>query len=576
MLKFLSLTFKRFLDILISLLVLTLLSPAFLVIALRIRRDSPGPVIYKGIRLGRNGKPFKIFKFRTMHETAESYQGPAITAKDDARITLFGRWLRETKLNELPQFVNVLRGEMSIVGPRPENPELVEEWPPEIRQEILSVRPGITSPASVLFRDEEELLKGGRLMDTYLGTIAPTKLRLDQLYVRNRTTFLDLDVILWTFLVFVPSLADYQPPEGLLFWGPISKLFRRHFSWFMADTLVSLVAISLAGLFYRYFGPLDVGWLLAIVSALIFAFLFSITAMALGVNRVAWSNANGEDVLVLIAPTVIATVLALIVNNLLANPYQPDQPFIPNGMILLAALLAFLGFILVRLRERIFLSMTRSWLNRSSSLETSRERVLVIGGGESGQLASALLSTSSYAEHFKVVGYVDDNLYKQGTRIRGVEVVGKRQDIPQLVKEHDIGLILFAIHNITAKERRDLLSICDQTLAQTVLFPDIPAALDSLYARKNRMTTNLNGFQHPTNPKLDDQRPPPPHTHSSSLPCEICLIKMNPLQVDRWLAHLEEKAQAGDLEGLQADLQVLRSNLNPDVVAQIRANDEVE
>jgi hypothetical protein len=267
----------------------------------------------------------------------------------------------------------------------------------------------------------------------------------------------------------------------------------------------------------------------------------------------------------------------LIINNMLANPYQPDQPFIPNGMILIASLLAFLGFILVRFRERIFLSITRSWLDRSSSIENSRERVLVVGGGESGQLASALLSTSSYAEHFKVVGYIDDNLYKQGTRIRGVEVVGKRQDIPRLVKDRDIGLIIFAIHNISAMERRDLLAICEQTPAQTVLFPDIPAALDSLHARKN---PKLSQSKIKEDPSKEDLSSIPlesfPRTHPGSLPCGICLIKINPLQVDRWLANLEGKVQAGDLDGLKADLLALRTTLNPDVMAQIRANEEVE
>src|SRR5690606_29290266 len=104
------------------------------------------------------GKPFRILKFRTMYECPDSYQGPGITAKGDDRVTPVGQWLRHTKLNELPQLWNVLRGDMSLVGPRPEDPDFVKQWSAETRAELLAVRPGITSPASVLFPDEESLL----------------------------------------------------------------------------------------------------------------------------------------------------------------------------------------------------------------------------------------------------------------------------------------------------------------------------------------------------------------------------------------------------------------------------------
>ncbi len=582
--SFMADSFKRMLDVFLACTALILLSPILLFVALRIKRDSPGPVIFHGVRAGKGGKPFQIIKFRTMYENAESYQGPVITAKDDPRITPVGRWLRDSKLNELPQFWNVIRGEMSLVGPRPEIPEIIAGWPEDTSREILSIRPGITSPASILYRDEEELLKGEPLMDTYLESIAPGKLRLDQLYVRHRSFWLDLDVIFWTFLVLLPSMTNFQPPEGLLFWGPISKLFMRHFKWFVADTLVSLAAISLAGLFVRLFGPLDVGWQLSLASALIFAFLFSVTGMVLGVNRVDWSNPNGEDILILIPTSLIATILALIINNILPNPEQLILPFIPNGIILLASLLSFLGFILVRFRQRVLIGLTKHWFSRWSSLNNSRssgqasgERVLVVGGGENGQLAVALLSASSFSEHFKVIGYVDDNLFKQDTRIRGVEVLGKREDIPRLVEECGIGLILFAIHNISANERHQLLNICKQSKARTVLFPDIPAALNTLSRSVNPKEPNDRPYmcnQHRSGdffefwPGNQNQRA------AGSLPCELCLIKINPMQVDRWLERLEEKALSNDLNGIKKDLMDLRSDLFPDVRTQIQANQE--
>ncbi|MEM5775745.1 MAG: sugar transferase, partial [Anaerolineaceae bacterium] len=113
---------KRLFDIVVSFTALLFLAPIFGVLAIAIVRDTPGPVFYWGERVGRNGKVFKIMKFRTMFEDKKSYEGPRVTAKGDVRITRVGKWLRDTKLNELPQFVNVLRGEMSLVGPRPEDP----------------------------------------------------------------------------------------------------------------------------------------------------------------------------------------------------------------------------------------------------------------------------------------------------------------------------------------------------------------------------------------------------------------------------------------------------------------------
>lgn len=229
---------KRLLDITASALGLLCLSPLFLYLAWLIKRDSPGPVFYRGLRYGKGGRTFRILKFRTMYEREDSYRGPRVTARGDARITLLGKRLRDTKLNELPQLWNVLVGDMSLVGPRPEDATLAKSWPREVRDEVLSVRPGVTSPASVLYRNEESLLGGEQLMDTYLKSILPSKLRLDQLYVRNRSFLLDLDVLFWTFLVLLPRIGDSAPPEERLFLGPLTRLTRRYLNWFLIDTAV--------------------------------------------------------------------------------------------------------------------------------------------------------------------------------------------------------------------------------------------------------------------------------------------------------------------------------------------------
>lgn len=225
---------KRLADVILAALGLLILSPFFGMISLAIKREGPGPVFYRGPRTGRFGREFGILKFRTMLETPESYTGPRITAKGDKRITPLGKWLRDTKLNELPQLWNVLVGEMSLVGPRPEDPEIVKNWPQDARNEILSIRPGITSPASVSYRDEEHRLSTDDVMAQYMQEILPDKLRLDRLYVRHRSFFGDLDILLWTAVGFLPAV-ERRIPEGKLFAGPLYQLMRRNLSWFLID-----------------------------------------------------------------------------------------------------------------------------------------------------------------------------------------------------------------------------------------------------------------------------------------------------------------------------------------------------
>lgn len=168
-----------------------------LALALAVRFGSPGPVLYRGVRVGKNGAPFHMLKFRTMVVDAEK-QGGSSTAEDDPRVTRVGAFLRRYKLDELPQLINVFRGDMSLVGPRPQVHWAVELYSPEERI-LLSVRPGITDYASLRFSNEAEILKGAANPDqAYLELIAPEKIRLGLEYVRTRTFLLDLKLILLT------------------------------------------------------------------------------------------------------------------------------------------------------------------------------------------------------------------------------------------------------------------------------------------------------------------------------------------------------------------------------------------
>ena len=193
---------KRAMDIILSAAALAVLWPLLLLIALAVVIDDPGPVFYRQVRIGRGGKPFRIFKFRTMVTDADK-KGLAITVGRDRRITRVGAILRKTKLDELPQLFNVLRGDMSFVGPRPEVQEYTDLYTEEQRQVFL-VRPGITGVASIRYRNENDLLAASDDPNrTYIQEILPEKLRLDLSYIPRAGVVQDIALIFETLAVVI-------------------------------------------------------------------------------------------------------------------------------------------------------------------------------------------------------------------------------------------------------------------------------------------------------------------------------------------------------------------------------------
>ena len=193
---------KRAFDLLAASLGLVVLAPLFALLAIAIRATSPGPVFFRQERVGLNGRPFRIIKFRTMRQDAEAVGGQ-LTVAGDVRVTRVGAALRRWKVDELPQLINVVLGEMSLVGPRPEVPRYVTHYD-ERQRRVLSVRPGITDPASIAFRDESDVL--GRAADpeaTYLHEVMPRKLEMNLAYLEQRGFASDLIVILATLLRLV-------------------------------------------------------------------------------------------------------------------------------------------------------------------------------------------------------------------------------------------------------------------------------------------------------------------------------------------------------------------------------------
>ena len=194
---------KRIFDLVFVILGLLVLFPVFLIVVVLIKRDGDGAVLFKQERVGLHGKLFRVLKFRTMVVDAEK-QGAKVTTGNDPRITKSGQWLRKYKLDELPQLFNVLKGDMSLVGPRPEVPEYVGFYTEEQKKIVLSVLPGITDKASIEFRNENEILSESEdPVRDYREKVLPIKLKYYEDYVKERTLWIDFKIILKTIIVVI-------------------------------------------------------------------------------------------------------------------------------------------------------------------------------------------------------------------------------------------------------------------------------------------------------------------------------------------------------------------------------------
>jgi len=187
---------KRLFDLSVAFIGILILLPVFVAIGLLVKLTSNGPVFYRGVRTGLNGIPFQIFKFRTMVAEAEQLGGPS-TARNDFRLTSLGRWLRRYKLDELPQLINILKGEMSFVGPRPQVEQYTRLYSGE-EHIILSIRPGLTDYASIHFINMDDVLGDHEVDRKYLDEVEPVKNQLRIRYVKERTFFVDMKILMKT------------------------------------------------------------------------------------------------------------------------------------------------------------------------------------------------------------------------------------------------------------------------------------------------------------------------------------------------------------------------------------------
>jgi FlaA1/EpsC-like NDP-sugar epimerase/lipopolysaccharide/colanic/teichoic acid biosynthesis glycosyltransferase len=443
---------KRTFDIISSLIGLLMCGPVLILVALLIKLDSAGPVIFRQVRLGRGFRPFVIYKFRTMVDE-ECFEGRLITVGEDCRITRLGRVLRKAKFDELPQLVNILKGDMSVVGPRPEVPMYVEMFREDYRT-ILSVRPGLTDLASLEYMDEAQRLKQAQdPEEEYKNTVLPEKISLAKLYVERACLVFDLAIIAQTLLrlagtavlncsfqrlqaaaINVRRTCEVQLKALIMKW--------RRPCIIILDISLILLANYLA-FWLRFDGaiPTDqnnlwlamLPWLVSIRGVAFFCF---------GLNKGLWRYTSIWDLERIVSGVFTSTVLFYCwVHWGLGAIDYPRSVFIIDSILLVGFLTG------VRLPSRLF---------RKKMRLGQKKRVMVIGAGDSGERIVREMKNQSSSEYHPI-GLIDDQDSLVGQRIHGVKVLGTRKDLQRVVGQEKPEEVVLALPNASAVAVREII-----------------------------------------------------------------------------------------------------------------------
>ena len=426
---------KRLFDIIFSLAGLILVLPVLIFVVIAIKLDSAGPVFFVQKRIGRGLKPFRLYKFRTMYADA-AQKGLSVTVGGDQRITKAGRFLRKSKLDELPQLFNVLKGDMSLVGPRPEVPEYVGKYPEEYK-EVLIVRPGITDMASLKYSDEESILKNKENPEEYyIHVLLPEKIRMAKEYVRNVSVINDLKLILLTLLKIayhhgtivnaIEQLAPYRRPVVI---GLHFIIF--YFSNYMAYLIRfdGRIPVHEFISFMKYIP-------LLLVVRTIFLFVFSL-------DRGLWRYTSSRDVQSILFSISSGSVIFVFLVR-----YVFDDFLYSRAVYVLDWLLNIFLLVGVRLLRRLH--------EKDDGKAINKKRTIVIGAGDAAEMLLREVGQSPYYQ-YRIVGLIDDNPGKKGLTIRNVPILGTRKDLVSIVERERPDEFLIAIPSAPPSELNEMI-----------------------------------------------------------------------------------------------------------------------
>jgi lipopolysaccharide/colanic/teichoic acid biosynthesis glycosyltransferase len=477
----------RLLDILVSLLGLLVLLPLLPFIALLIKIDSKGPVFYLCDRVGLNGKIFKMYKFRTMYETPVRL-GPSLSPQGDPRVTTVGLALRRLKLNEFPQFFNVLKGDMTLVGPRPETPDLAAAYPEEAK-EIFTVKPGLVGPNQILGRNEEEFFpRGVDPVEYYLEHILPGKLAVDLQYIRDKSVWRDLKCIFLAAKVVVT--------------GAISKrhLFdnRSQILFLLCDAVLCLFSLTLAH-YLRYdnlSNPREAS--LAFFKILPWAVLVRLPIfMYFGFYNILIRHLSFFDIKRVFQGVTLSSLILTGIAFLFGftKGFYLNDIFIIRSYARGVFYIDWLCLTTLLIGYRVLVRKIYLWRQTNHMSNHDKKRALIWGAGDAGELCLRYLQKENNPA-IEVVGFIDDDPKKKGKRILGVKILGDRHNLTLLSQLHNVREVFVAIPSASFDELKNILDVCHGFNLEAEIFlakNDISTRLS--YAQQHSTEANSNVVQ---------------------------------------------------------------------------------
>lgn len=446
--------FKRVFDIFFSLLGLLMVSPVVLIVSLLIKLDSKGPVFFKQERVGKEGKTFFIYKFRSMVNSANN-RGPKLTMKNDPRITGLGHLLRWLKIDEFPQLLNILIGDLSFVGPRPEIPSVVQHYS-EKEREVLFVKPGVTGPGQISSRDElAKYPEGADTEQYYIKYILPEKLKIDFEYIQNYSFITDLKFIVQTvFITFIKAVKLEYVIKN-----------KGRLKTFCIDILYVALSYFLAFVI-RFEGVIpaeDFGIFLFALPLLIISRSFSF--LFFGIYRGVSDYAGIFDAVNIVKSITVGSIIFVVSTFLFDLRGHSRAIFFIDWMLLLLIIVS------TRFKGKFF--------ERFKQGESFAERrVLIVGAGDLGEmLASQIIK---FPQKYKLVGFLDDDPSKHRLFIHGLPILGSLNNLTQIAKIEDISEVFIAMPSTSRNKIRQITSECKDLEIVIKIVPTIGEVFDRI------------------------------------------------------------------------------------------------
>jgi lipopolysaccharide/colanic/teichoic acid biosynthesis glycosyltransferase len=457
---------KRAFDITAASIGLLLFSPVILAVALLVCLTSHGPVFFRQVRPGLGGRPFRLFKFRTMRLGADQLGATVVVAKD-ARLTAVGELLRRSKLDEIPQLINVVLGDMSLVGPRPRPFENVHLEIPDERA-LLEVRPGITSYATVYHHSEEVYCRQQQDPSGAYQELQLQKSQLDAQYLTNISFTTDLKLILLTLVLILPgkskpALSHFRG-KGI---NPYGKKVQ-----ILLDGIVFAMSLWLA-YWLRYDGRVpESQQIQRDVLILVLPLVRLAAQRVFGIYDMVWRYANRVDAAMLVVGSSFVSS-ALLLFRLLGGSRDFHWLSLPLGVIALEYMLVVCGAIGLRALRRSLYELNHRYQPYSSE---KRRRIIIVGAGLSGVETSQAIARSP---HLELVGFVDDDPLKQGRSIAGRRVLGRSGDLANLIRKHTASDVVLCTRSMPQASLQRIRLSCGPLGVRTHVIPSVSQILGS-------------------------------------------------------------------------------------------------